>query len=102
MVYEIHTYGGGDFLVAVLTAVKLLLGGDAFITLLKAVAILGLIFVAGWMALSVRLQFSWVIIFAIAYLGFFVPKADVSVIDHLQPGNTQVVTQVPALLGYLG
>jgi len=102
MVYEIHTYGGGDFLVAVLNGVRLLLGGSAYLTLIKAMALLGLIFFIGWVVFSFRFQLSWLLWFALAYLGFFVPKVDVAVIDHLRPANTQVVTGVPALLGYAG
>jgi conjugal transfer mating pair stabilization protein TraG len=102
MVYEIHTYGGGDFLVAVLNGVNLLLGGSAYLTLIKAFALLGLIFFIGWIAFSFRFQISWLLWFTLAYLGFFVPKVDVAVIDHLRPANTQVVTGVPALLGYAG
>ena len=102
MVYEIHTYGGGDFLVAVLNAVKLLLGGSAYLTLIKAMAVLGLLFFIGWIVFSFRFEISWLLWFTLAYLGFFVPKVDVAVIDHLRPGNTQVVTGVPALLGYAG
>src|ERR1700730_2963860 len=102
MVYEIHTYGGGDFLVAVLNGIRLLLGGTAYLTLIKAMALLGLIIFIGWVVFSFRFQLSWLLWFALAYMGFFVPKVDVAVIDHLQPGNTQVVTGVPALLGYAG
>lgn len=102
MVYEIHTYGGGDFLVAVLQGVNMVLGGSAYLTLIKAMAMLGLIFFIAWIAFSFRFQISWFLWFTIAYLGFFVPKVDVAVIDHLRPGNTQVVAGVPALLGYAG
>ncbi len=102
MVYEIHTYGGGDFLVAVLQGVIMVLGGSAYLTLIKAMALLGLIFFIAWVAFSYRFEVSWFLWFTIAYLGFFVPKVDVAVIDHLRPGNTQVVTGVPALLGYAG
>ncbi|MFZ5862416.1 MAG: conjugal transfer protein TraG N-terminal domain-containing protein [Nitrospirota bacterium] len=102
MVYEIHTYGGGEFLVTILTAIKLLLGGSAYLTLIKAMAVLGLIIFIGWIVFSFRFQLSWLLWFALAYLGFFVPKVDVSVIDHLRPADTQVVTGVPALLGYAG
>ncbi|MEW6682646.1 MAG: conjugal transfer protein TraG N-terminal domain-containing protein [Nitrospirota bacterium] len=102
MVYEIHTYGGGEFLVTILIAIKLLLGGSAYLTLIKAMAVLGLIIFIGWIVFSFRFQLSWLLWFALAYLGFFVPKVDVSVIDHLRPADTQVVTGVPALLGYVG
>src|SRR3990170_166334 len=102
MVYEIHTYGGGEFLVTVLTAVKLLLGGSAYLTLIKAMAVLGLLVFLGWVVFSFRFQLSWLLWFAFAYLGFFVPKVDVAVIDNLRPAETQVVTGVPALLGYAG
>jgi conjugal transfer mating pair stabilization protein TraG len=102
LVYEIHTYGGGDFLVAVLNGVRLLLGGSAYLTLIKATALLGLLFFIGWVVFSFRFQLSWLFWFALAYMGFFVPKVDVAVIDHLRPANTQVVTGVPALLGYAG
>jgi len=102
LAYEIHTYGGGDFLVAVLNGARLLLGGSAYLTLIKAMALLGLIIFIGWVVFSFRFQLSWFLWFALAYLGFFVPRVDVAVIDHLQPGNTQVVTGVPALLGYMG
>src|SRR5574341_489672 len=102
MVYEIHTYGGGEFLVTILTAIKLLLGGSAYLTLIKAMAVLGLIIFIGWVVFSFRFHLSWLLWFALAYLGFFVPKVDVSVIDHLRPADTQVVTGVPALLGYAG
>ena len=102
MVYEIHTYGGGDFLVAVLNGVKLVFSAGAYSTLIQAMALLGLIFFLGWIAFTFRFQLSWLLWFALAYLGFFVPKVDVAVIDHLRPGNTQVVTGVPALLGYAG
>ncbi len=102
MVYEIHTYGGGDFLVAVLNGVKLVFSAGAYSTLIQAMALLGLIFFLGWIAFTFRFQLSWLLWFALAYLGFFVPKVDVAVIDHLRPGNTHVVTGVPALLGYAG
>jgi len=99
MLYEIHTYGGGDFLIALLGAIKLLMGGDAFATFIKIFALLGLLTMIGWAVFSLRLELSWIVWFVLVYLGFFAPKVDIAVIDHLAPANTQVVTGVPALLG---
>ncbi|MFQ5779185.1 MAG: conjugal transfer protein TraG N-terminal domain-containing protein, partial [Nitrospiria bacterium] len=102
MVYEIHTYGGGDILVQILTGAKLILGSPAFTTLIGVIALLGLLIFIAYLSFSFRWEISWFLWLVIAYLGLFAPKADVAVIDHLQPGNTQVVTGVPALLGYFG
>lgn len=99
MVYEIHTYGGGDFLIALLNAVKLLMGGDPFSTLMKVFALLGLLVMIGWAAFSLQIDLTWLIWFAFVYAGFFAPKVDVAVIDHLNPAETEVITRVPALLG---
>src|SRR5579884_6467 len=99
MVYENHTYGGGDFLIALLGAIKLLMGGNAFATFIKIFALLGLLAMIGWAVFSLRLELSWLVWFVLVYLGFFAPKVDVAVIDHLSPANTEVVTGVPALLG---
>jgi len=48
MVYEIHTNGGGDFLVAILNGVNLFLRGSAYLTLNKAIVLLELIFFIEW------------------------------------------------------
>lgn len=104
MVWEIHTYGGGEFLIHLLAGVKMIFGSDAYTTLIRIMGVAGLLCTAIFVLFSQKVQFlfTWFLAFSFVYLGMFVPKYDVAIVDHLQPASNQVITNVPAALAIFG
>lgn len=98
MVYEIHTYGGGEGLFFIFNGIKMIFGSSAYVTLIRIVSVAGILFAVGYTAISQRITPHYFMAWALAYLMLFTPKADVAIIDHIKPAGNQVITQVPASL----
>lgn len=98
MVYEIHTYGGGEGLFFILNGIKMIFGSSAYVTLIRIVSVAGILFAVGFTAISQRITPHYFMAWALAYLMLFTPKADVAIVDHIKPASNQVITQVPASL----
>jgi conjugal transfer mating pair stabilization protein TraG len=97
---EVFCYGNVDTLRAILHAVVMVVGADAFRGLLSIAVLLGFLIVAiklsilqGWRPLS------WLATTAIIGSVVLSPRADVILIDKLGVQPTTVVANVPVLLG---
>ncbi|NKE72852.1 conjugal transfer protein TraG N-terminal domain-containing protein [Candidatus Manganitrophus noduliformans] len=101
MVYEIHTYGGGEGLFFILNGIKMIFGSSAYVTLIRIVSVAGILFAVGYTAISQRITPHYFMAWALAYLMLFTPKADVAIVDHIKPAGNQVITRVPASLAVI-
>lgn len=95
--WEIYSYGGGDFLRMVFTGIASLFGNDDYMMAMQSVAILGFI---GWMfgiAMSGGKGFDikhLIVIIMVLGIGI-VPKKDIIITDRVVPANSAVVGNVP-------
>lgn len=104
-VYDIYTYGGGTYLVQVFIAMKLFFGSDNFISLARLAGLLGLVWISlNMMGRKPYFDIKYILIFAMVYLGLFVPKSDVAIVDRINPVVTGpvVVEDVPFGLAMFG
>ena len=87
MVREIHTYGGGEFLVDILRGVVLVVGDSNYESLLRLVIILAF----AWVLLNMAFKSQWMqsvhwylaVFLLIGVL--LIPKETVVVIDRIDP-----------------
>jgi hypothetical protein len=99
-VWEVFTYGNGEFLAMVFNAVVALMGDGDFVTLMRLAGIVGLIWVSLKAGLfRTQVEWTWLIWFVLIYGVLFVPKVDVVVVDRLDNNQTRVVANVPYGLG---
>lgn len=95
--WEIYSYGGGDFLRMVFTGIASLFGNGDYMMAMQSVAILGFI---GWMfgiAMSGGKGFDikhLIVIIMVLGIGI-VPKKDIIITDRVVPANSAVVGNVP-------
>jgi hypothetical protein len=95
--WEIYSYGGGDFLRMVFTGIASLFGNSDYMMAMQSVAILGFI---GWMfgiAMSGGKGFDikhLIVIIMVLGIGI-VPKKDIIITDRVVPANSAVVGNVP-------
>lgn len=104
MVYEIFTYGGGDYLVEVLNAVVRVMGANSFTTALRIFALFGMFSVLFDIALNGNFSkgVKYYISFLLLYNVLFVPKVDVLIIDPInQIQGDRKVDNVPFGLGFV-
>lgn len=98
MIYEIFTYGGGDYVTEVLNAIVRIMDGNSFVTALKISLLFGLfsiffdIAINGNFVKGVKYYLS----FLLVYNALFVPKVDVIITDPIKPvQNNRKVDNVP-------
>ncbi|MEE8302836.1 MAG: conjugal transfer protein TraG N-terminal domain-containing protein, partial [Candidatus Tectomicrobia bacterium] len=105
MVREIHTYGGGEFLVDILRGVVLVVGDSNYESLLRLVIILAF----AWVLLNMAFKSQWMqsvhwylaVFLLIGVL--LVPKETVVVIDRIDPSlPANVIDDVPLGLSFFG
>lgn len=95
--WEIYSYGGGDFLRMVFTGIASLFGNGDYMMAMQSVAILGFI---GWLfgiAMSGGKGFDikhLIVIIMVLGIGI-VPKKDIIITDRVVPANSAVVGNVP-------
>lgn len=99
-VWEIYTYGNGEFLAMIFNGVVALLGDSNFTTLMRLAGIFGLM----WVSIKAALyrgpvEWTYLIWFVVIYGVLFVPKVDVVIVDRLDSSQTRVVANVPWGLG---
>lgn len=102
MIYEIFTYGGGDYLVEVLNGIVRIMGDNSFITALKIFLLFGLFSIMFDVAINGNFTKSvkYYISFLLVYNILFVPKVDVLITDPLnQIQGDRKVDNVPFGLG---
>ena len=108
--YEIYTYGSGDFVAQVLVGVALMFSGNVIQALVKVILLVGLLTViispvSSWLSRGTPVGptggegfiaiLRQTLLAVIAVYIFILPKADVAIIDRLDPGQNQVVSEVP-------
>ena len=99
-VWEIYTYGNGEFLSMIFNGVVALVGDSNFTTLMRLAGIFGLM----WVSIKAALyrgpvEWTYVLWFMLIYGVLFVPKVDVVIVDRLDNNHTRVVANVPWGLG---
>lgn len=94
--WEIYTYGGGDYLVQVFGAVALFFGGP-FQSLAQVAGLFGLTAILmSYLGPRHNIDLAYILRFAVFYGALFVPKADIAVVDRITPvAGGGVVAQVP-------
>lgn len=97
--WEVYTYGGGDYLVEIFRSVALFFGGP-FQSLAQVAGLFGLAAILmSYLGPRHGLDVAYILRFAVFYGALFVPKADIAVIDRITPGligvGGGVVNQVP-------
>lgn len=114
--YEVYTYGNGDFLAAIFNGVAMMFNsGSILYGLIKIAAIILLLFavvtpLAGAFTgkgaqmnagagLLPMIQVPLIMAFVI--YGVMTPKANLSIIDRQDPGQSQVISNVPLVHTYL-
>ena len=96
--YELHTLGGGTYLVDLLNAVAAITGGGAYMTLAQIAGVGGLAWVLFRTAFggSWKDNAKWLLLFVAVWGAMIVPKASVRVVDRLDPALAPaVVANVP-------
>ena len=109
-VYEIYTYGSGDFVAAIFEGVVRITGYENISHLIRAALVVGLLIavvqpITGWLR-SGHLPMNtggegWIVLFRQVILAavvaqlMIIPKADVNIIDRLDPVQSQTVAGAP-------
>ena len=94
--WEIVTYGGGEFLRLVLNGVAALTSVDDFIGGLRVMAMIGFLWVMLEAVFATRkLNYAWLFAMAMAYMTLLVPRTEVIINDRVDPMNNAVVANVP-------
>jgi len=94
--YELFTYGGGDFLRYIFNGIAMIFGDGDYVLLLRAVLIIGVVvllltaIVKGGVP---ELKGFVLVIFVL--LGLFVPRVSLIITDRIIPANSSVVANVP-------
>lgn len=108
--YEIYTYGSGDFVAQVLQGVALVFSGNRIQALVKVILIVGLLVAIlqpitswlhrgqiatgyggeGFIALIKQVLLAVLVVYV-----FILPKAEVAIIDRIDPAQNQVIGDVP-------
>jgi len=108
--YEIYTYGSGDFVAQVFTGVALMFSGNYIEMLVKVIILIGLLSacsaqlrhgfpggvmspLAGGEGIIATLRQS--LLAAVVVYVFILPKANLAIIDRLDPSQSQVVSDIP-------
>ena len=94
--WEIVTYGGGEFLALLLNGVAALTRTNDYLGLLRVMAMVALVWLLVEAAFSDRRpNYQWLLAMAMIYLCLIVPRTDVLVRDRINPANNAVVANVP-------
>ncbi len=96
--YELHTLGGGRYLVDLLNAVAAITSGGAFLTLAQLAGVAGLAWILFRTAFggSWKDNAKWMLAFIAIWGALVVPKATVRVVDRIDPALAPaVVANVP-------
>ena len=94
--YELFSYGGGDFLRHIFNGIAMIFGDGDYVLLLRSVVIIGvvvLLFTALLKGGIPELKGFVFVIFVL--LGLFVPRVSLIITDRITPANSSVVANVP-------
>ncbi len=97
MNWEIFSYGSGDFLRMVFTAIASIFGNDDYTQALSVAALLGFIGVFLKTAFDQKgmANLKWFLVMIMFYMIALVPKQTVVITDRITPANSAVVNNVP-------
>ena len=99
--WELYTYGGGDFLRQIFNGVALIFGDDNYYGALKSAALLGFIGVLIYAAFQKGpLDVKWILGIVMVVMVLVVPKVNVTITDRVVTANSAVVSNVPLGLGF--
>jgi conjugal transfer mating pair stabilization protein TraG len=102
--FEIYAYGNVDTLTGVFNAIAAIMGGTGYLSLIKTVAVTGVL-VAAAAGLFTPGRFhgwGWLMGFLLVYHAMFLPKADVAIVDKLGSQPPAVVGNVPIGVAFFG
>ncbi|WP_127471975.1 conjugal transfer protein TraG N-terminal domain-containing protein [Thiomicrorhabdus aquaedulcis] len=105
MIWEIYSYWNIQELRGVFEAIAMITNTDNFSTLLGAALLFGLAGAAVAVLTGVQdlvAGFRWFIVSLFLYFVFFVPKADVALIDRTGTTGASIVTNVPLSIAVFG
>lgn len=109
---EVYTYGSGDFIAQIFTGVALMLSGNAIQDLIKVILVVGLMVailhpVTSWLTRGqapsnsggegIIAMLRQVLLAGLVMYAFILPKANVAIIDRIDPNQSTVVGNVPML-----
>jgi len=97
---EVYCHGTGDFLGKVFEGVSLLVGASDYMTLIRLAGIIGTLVFSVQMLFLRELSVKWIAGYIGLYMLFFCPQVNIGIVDYLNPANNQVISNVPAGLGY--
>ncbi|PCS24028.1 conjugal transfer protein TraG N-terminal domain-containing protein [Candidatus Enterovibrio escicola] len=98
--WEIYSYGGGDFLRMIFTGIAQIFGNSDYKAALQSAALIGFIGVLIYAAFQkCQLDVKWVVGIIMTVMILIVPKVNVIIIDRVVPANSAVVGNVPLGLG---
>jgi conjugal transfer mating pair stabilization protein TraG len=94
--YEVFTYGGGEFLRHIFNGIAMVFGDGDYLLLLRTVTIIGVVVTLFTSLLKGGLpDLKGFILVIFVLLGLFVPKVGVVITDRIIPANSSVVANVP-------
>lgn len=94
--WELYTYGGGDFLRMVFNGIASIFGNDDYGVAITIAALCGLLSVMVMGAFRRgELNIQWLIAIIFVYQIALVPKTDIIINDQVVPANSAVVANVP-------
>lgn len=99
--YEIYSYWNFQSVIDVLNAIVLVMSGDDYTGLLKAIAVAGLLVAVGTglAKISAKEPLTYFLFLMLFYAMLFIPRVTVTVTD-LRSGNTGTVANVPLGVGF--
>ncbi|HQN00475.1 MAG TPA: conjugal transfer protein TraG N-terminal domain-containing protein, partial [Candidatus Hydrogenedentes bacterium] len=114
--YEIFTYGSGNFIAQIFTGIALIFSGTAITDLVKIVLLVGLLVavlnpVTSWLTKGQAPTFSGgegiiamlkqVLLAAIVMYALILPRANVAIIDRIDPNQNTIVGNVPMVQAFV-
>jgi conjugal transfer mating pair stabilization protein TraG len=94
--WEIYTYGGGDYLRLVFNGIASIFGNDDYGMAITIAALMGFVSVMIMGAFRRgELNIQWLIAIIMIYYTALVPKTDIIINDQIVPANNAVVANIP-------
>lgn len=103
--FEIYTYGGGEYLAQLFTSLKLFFGSNDWSGLARLAGLLGIVWITlQTLARKPYFDVKYFMMFGLVYLGLFVPRVDVAIVDRINPvaEGPVVIQAVPFAMGLIG
>lgn len=99
--WEIYSYGGGDFLRMIFNGVASIFGNNDYYVALRISALMGFFGILCMVAFQKgALNINWILGIIIVIMVVVVPKKDLIITDRVVPANSSVVANVPLGLAF--